>query len=163
MPLVGAADNPGKGCRSPAGRCPGDRKLWDPVPEAHGTLVRPFTVEPWVVDRGAWETVQIARYLREVSTPGDTIYAAHDFPVLAFYSERQTVSLLPIQENFDQVWPDLMKQPGFLVYFHPDKIKEIHSINPSLKPDRQFLENCPNFRVVRVFPAATVYRYLPAP
>ena len=81
--------------------------------------------------------------------------------MLAFYSERRTVSLLPIQEDFNQVWPDLMRQPGFLVYFHPDKIKEIHSLNPSLKPDRRFLESCPNFRVVRVFPIATVYRYLP--
>ena len=112
------------------------------------------------VDRSEWEVVQIAHYLREVSTPADTIYAAHEYPVLAFYSERKTVSLLAIQENFDQAWPDLLKQPGFLVYFHPDKIKEIHSIT-SLKPDRRFLENCPNFRVVRVFPIATVYRYLP--
>jgi hypothetical protein len=96
-----------------------------------------------------------------VSTPADTIYAAHNFPVLAFYSERRTVSLLPIQENFDQAWPDLMRQAGFLVYFHPAQIMEIHSINPSLKPDRQFLEASPNFRVVRVFPTATVYRYLP--
>jgi len=113
------------------------------------------------VDRSEWEVVQIARYLREVSTPADTIYAAHEYPVLAFYSDRRTVSLLPFQANFDQAWSGLMKQPGFLVYFHPDKIKEIHSINPSLKPDRRFLENCPNFSVVRVFPGATVYRYRP--
>jgi 4-amino-4-deoxy-L-arabinose transferase-like glycosyltransferase len=113
------------------------------------------------VDRSEWEVVQIARYLREVSTPADTIYAAHEYPVLAFYSERRTVSLLPIQENFDQAWPDRIRQPGYLVYFHPIKIKEIHSINPSLKPDRRFLEVCPNFRVVRVFPIATVYRYWP--
>jgi 4-amino-4-deoxy-L-arabinose transferase-like glycosyltransferase len=123
------------------------------------------------VDRYESATVQIAHYLRQVSTPADTIYAAHEYPVLAFYSERRTVSLLSnpinkpqmmIQENFDQAWPDLMRQPGFLVYFHPDKIKEIHSIT-SLKPDRRFLENCPNFRVVQVFPTATVYRYLPTP
>jgi 4-amino-4-deoxy-L-arabinose transferase-like glycosyltransferase len=124
-------------------------------------------MEPYV-DRSESEAVQIAHYLREVSTQADTIYAAHEYPVLAFYSERRTVSLLSspmsqaqmmIQENFDQVWPEIMRQPGFLVYFHPDKIKEIHSITP-LKPDRRFLENCPNFRVVRVFPTATVYRYL---
>jgi hypothetical protein len=124
-------------------------------------------IEPYI-DRSESEAVQIAHYLREVSMPADTIYAAHEYPVLAFYSERRTVSLLSspmsqaqmmIQENFDQVWPELMRQPGFLVYFHPNKIKEIHSITP-LKPDRRFLENCPNFRVVRVFPAATVYRYL---
>jgi 4-amino-4-deoxy-L-arabinose transferase-like glycosyltransferase len=115
------------------------------------------------VDRSEWEVVQIARYLREVSTPADTIYAAHNFPVLAFYSERRTVSLLPIQENFDQAWPDFMKQPGFLVYFHPAEIKEIHSIHPLLKPDRRFLEASPNFLVVRVFPIATVFRYMPTP
>lgn len=117
---------------------------------------------PWV-DGSQSEEVKIARYLRTVSTPADTIYAAHNFPVLAFYSERRTVSLLPIQDNFSKDWPDLMRQPGFLVYFHPDKIREIHSINPSLKPDRRFLESTPNFRVVRVFSIAKVYRYLPTP
>ena len=132
-----------------------------PFQKLMGPWYDPSRLDPWVVDQGVWETVQIAQYLREVSTLADTIYAAHEYPVLAFYSERRTVSLLPIQENFDQAWPDLMRQPGFLVYFHPDKIKEIHSINPSLKPDRRFLEASPNFRVVRIFPTATVYRYLP--
>jgi hypothetical protein len=133
-----------------------------PFQKLRGPWYNPSLIEPWVVDRGAWETVQIALYLRRVSTPADTIYAAHNFPVLAFYSERRTISLLPIQENFNQDWPDLMRQPGFLVYFHPDKIKEIHSRKP-LNPDRRFLESHPNFHVVRVFPTATVYRYLPRP
>jgi hypothetical protein len=72
--------------------------------------------------------VQIAHYLRSQSSPGDTIYAAHNFPVFAFYSERRTVSLLPIQENFDKDWRELMNRPGFLVYTHPEHIGEIHSI-----------------------------------
>ena len=117
--------------------------------------------QPWV-DRSEWETVKIARYVQQVSTSIDTIYAAHEFPVLAFYSERRTVSLLPIQANFDQVWRRFMTQPGFLVYFHPAGIKETHSINPLFKPDQSFLESTPNFRIVRVFPLATVYRYEPA-
>jgi len=64
-----------------------------------------------LTDRSEWAEVQIARYLREHSTPADTIYAAHNFPVLAFYSERHTVSLLPIQEDFDRDWPDFMSYP----------------------------------------------------
>jgi hypothetical protein len=122
------------------------------------------------VDRSEWEVVQIAHYLREVSTPADTIYAAHEYPVLAFYSGRHTVSLLSspmskaqmmIQENFNQAWPELMNQPGFLVYFNPDKITEIHSVSLP-KPDRRFLEAHPNFHVVRVFSIATVYSYDPS-
>jgi len=117
--------------------------------------------EPWL-DRSEGEEVQIARYLREVSTPADTIYAAHNFPVFAFYSERRTVSLLPIQGEFDQAWRELMNQPGFLVWYRPAGIEETHSIYPSFKPDRQFLETSPNFHTIRAFPSAIVYRYEPA-
>lgn len=116
--------------------------------------------EPWL-DRSEREDVQIGRYLHEVSTPADTIYAAHNFPVFAFYSERRTVSLLPIQGEFDQAWRELMKQPGFLVYYHSAGIAETHSIHPSFKPDRQFLETNPNFHRIRAFPSAVVYRYEP--
>jgi 4-amino-4-deoxy-L-arabinose transferase-like glycosyltransferase len=116
--------------------------------------------EPWL-DGSEREEVQIGRYLHEVSTPADTIYAAHNFPVFAFYSERTTVSLLPIQDEFDQAWRELMKQPGFLVYYHPAGIEETHSIHPSFKPDRQFLETRPNFHRVRAFPSAIVYRFEP--
>jgi hypothetical protein len=110
-----------------------------------------------------WESneVQIAQYLRSVSTPSDTIYAAHNFPVFAFYSERRTISLLPIQDSFDEDWRELMDKPGFLVYTDPDHIGEIHSINPMLKPDQSFLERHKEFSVARVFPTAIVYRYIP--
>ena len=114
-----------------------------------------------VVDESKSATVQIAEYLRDISSPADTIYAAHDFPVLAFYSGRRTVSLLTIQEQFEDKWRRAMTAPGFLVDFNPARITEIHAIN-ALKPDRVFLDANPNFRAVRVFPTATVYRYEPA-
>jgi 4-amino-4-deoxy-L-arabinose transferase-like glycosyltransferase len=117
-------------------------------------------MKPWA-DRSESETVRIALYLREVSALDDTVYAAHDFPVLAFYSERRTVSLLPIQVNFDKAWRDFMARPGYFVYYDPAKIGETHSGSPVFKPDRSFLEASPNFRVARVFLGATVYRYEP--
>jgi 4-amino-4-deoxy-L-arabinose transferase-like glycosyltransferase len=113
------------------------------------------------VDRSEWAEVEIARYLREHTSPTDTIYAAHNFPVLAFYSERRTVSLLPIQEHFEQEWRDFMSQPGFFVYFLPEHVGEIHALHPALRPDRQFLAVHSNFFEVRAFPTATVYRYVP--
>ena len=76
-----------------------------------------------------WAEVQIARYLREHSTPADTIYAAHNFPVQAFNSERHTFSLLPIQEDFDRDWRDFMSYPGYLAYFLPERIGEIHALH----------------------------------
>lgn len=115
---------------------------------------------PWT-DRSESEEVQIAGYLREHSTPADTIYAAHNFPVLAFYSGRKTVSLLPIQAEFEQVWRRVMAQPGFLVYYPPAGIKETHSKNPHFMPDQQFIDASPEFRLVRSFPSATVYHYEP--
>ena len=117
--------------------------------------------DPWT-DRSESEEVQIAGYLREHSTPADTIYAAHNFPVLAFYSGRRTVSLLPIQDEFEQVWRQAMAQPGFLVYYPPAGIKETHSKNPHFMPDQRFIDASPEFRLVRSFPSATVYHYEPA-
>jgi 4-amino-4-deoxy-L-arabinose transferase-like glycosyltransferase len=117
--------------------------------------------DPWT-DRSESEEVQIAGYLREHSTPADTIYAAHNFPVLAFYSGRKTVSLLPIQAEFEQVWRRVMAQPGFLVFYPPAGIKKTHSKNPHFMPDQQFIDASPEFRLVRSFPSATVYHYEPA-
>ena len=116
---------------------------------------------PWT-DSSESEEVQIAGYLREHSTPADTIYAAHNFPVLAFYSGRRTVSLLPIQDEFEQVWRQAMARPGFLVYYAPAGIKETHSKNPHFMPDQQFIDASPEFRLARSFPSATVYHYEPA-
>ena len=116
---------------------------------------------PWT-DRSESEEVQIAGYLREHSTPADTIYAAHNFPVLAFYSGRRTVSLLPIQAEFEQVWHRAMARRGFLVYYPPAGIKETHSKNPHFMPDQQFIDASPEFRLARSFPSATVYHYEPA-
>src|SRR6266478_7678943 len=93
-------------------------------------LADPFT------DRSEWPEVQIARYLREHSTPADTVYAVHNFPVLAFYSERKTVSLLPIQEHFEQAWRNAMREPGYFVAYEPAGIIETHAKNPEFKPDR---------------------------
>ena len=125
-------------------------------------LARPWLdrslVEPWV-GRSEWEAVQIGRYLHEISAPADTIYAAHNFPVFAYYSERRTVSLLEIQGNFDQRWREVMNRPGFLVYYLPAGIKETHSIVPVFKPDRGFIESRPEFHLLRAFPGALVYRY----
>ena len=116
---------------------------------------------PWT-DSSESEEVQIAGYLREHSTPADTIYAAHNFPVLAFYSGRRTVSLLPIQAEFEQLWRRAMARPGFLVYYPPAGIKETHSKNPHFMPDQQFIDASPEFRLARSFPSATVYCYEPA-
>jgi 4-amino-4-deoxy-L-arabinose transferase-like glycosyltransferase len=114
-----------------------------------------------LADRSVWPEVQIAQYLREHSTSADTVYAAHNFPVLAFYSGRRTVSLLPIQEDFDHQWPQLMSEPGLFVYFLPEHIGEIHARH-ALKPDREFLASHRNFVPVQSFPIATVYRYAPS-
>jgi len=116
--------------------------------------------QPWI-DASETQTVQVARYIRAISTPADTLYAAHEFPVLAFYSERNTKSLLPIQDDFEKTWRDWMTNPGYLVYYLPSGIKETHSKNPSFKPNPSFMDTHPNFRIVREFPEAIVYRYDP--
>ena len=116
--------------------------------------------QSWI-DPSETQTVQVARYIREISTPADTLYAAHEFPVLAFYSERKTKSLLPIQDDFDRAWRDWMRDPGYVVYFRPSGIRETHSKNPSFKPDPSFMDVRPNFRIAREFPEVILYRYDP--
>jgi 4-amino-4-deoxy-L-arabinose transferase-like glycosyltransferase len=125
----------------------------------YGSPLRALAGPP--VDRSESPEVQIALYLRRYSTPADTIYAAHNFPVLAFYSGRRTVSLLPIQEDFQHQECELMSKPGLFVYFLPEYIGEIHARNPDLQPDRAFLAAHTNFTPVRDFTTATVYRYAP--
>ena len=118
--------------------------------------------KPWV-DHSQWEIVQIALFLLEHSSVDDTIYTAHEFPVLAYYSERKTVSLLPIQDEFEKQWRDLMSEPGFLVQFHPEGIGESHSKHRTFMPDRVFLEATPAFEFVKGYSRATVYKYRPEP
>jgi hypothetical protein len=125
----------------------------------YGPPLRTLT-DPWI-DRSVSAEVQIAQYLRTHSARSDTVYAAHNFPVLAFYSERHTVSLLPIQDDFEREWRELMSQPGFFVYFLPERIGEIHARH-ALKPDGEFLAAHGNFVPVQRFPTATVYQYVPS-
>lgn len=115
---------------------------------------------PWV-DSAEWDTVRIARYIRETSSAEDVIYAAHEFPVLAFYSGRKTISVLPIQEGFEREWQRHMDHPGFFVHYAPSKLGEVHSQDTHFQPDQAFIDAHPNFRLVKSFRQATVYRYEP--
>ncbi len=115
---------------------------------------------PWS-DASESPTVHLAHYLRTISTPTETIYAAHEFPVLAFYSERKTTSLLPIQDEFYRDWHDWMKDPGYVVYYRQSSIKETHSKNPSFMPDPSFMAAHANFHLVREFPDTMIYQYAP--
>ncbi len=115
---------------------------------------------PWV-ENWEWPTVQVAGWLARHSAPGDVIYAVHDFPVLAFYSGRKTVPLLPIQDQFAARWRAVMDRPGYFVHFRPEGVKESHGIYRVLLPGRAFLDNTPGFAPVADFGFAIVYRYRP--
>jgi hypothetical protein len=54
-----------------------------------------------------------------------------------------------------------MKEPGYGV---PSvRYRGTHSTHPSFKPDRSFMGASPDFRIVKEFPEAIVYRYDPQP
>jgi hypothetical protein len=112
-----------------------------------------------LVDSRTTRTVELAQYLRSVSSPEDVLYAATDFPVLAYYTGRKTVSLLPIQEDFAAKWRQHMSRDGLVVWIHMGEQYEDHSVHATLQPDRQFLDEHPAFRLVREFDGAAVYRY----
>lgn len=115
---------------------------------------------PWA-DDAKWEVVQIAEYLGRTAAPDDVIYAAHFFPVLAYYSARQTVSLLPVQSEFEKSWRAVMARPGYLVYYPPGGIGETHGVSSRFQPDQTFIDAHSEFQLVRDFPSARVYRFQP--
>jgi hypothetical protein len=105
-----------------------------------------------LVDEFATESLRVARYLVEVSKPDETIYAINDFPVLAFYSARRTVSLMPWQAEFPDNWHTVMTRPGFYVYYEQDE-------NTGLLPNRRFLDAASEFEPVKKFESVVVFRY----
>ena len=56
-----------------------------------------------------------------------------------------------------------MDRPGFLVYYAPSDLGEVHSRDTRFQPDRAFIDAHANFRLVKSFTRAEVYRYDPAP
>lgn len=119
--------------------------------------------QAWV-DDSEWEAVRIARFLREASSASDVVYAAHEFPVLAFYSGRTTVSLLPVQQAFERRWRHYMNRAGLFVHYHPETIGETHGLTSRFKPDQAFIDTHPRtFQLIQRFARASVYRYRPEP
>ncbi len=116
--------------------------------------------DSWVDDE-LHENVEIAQFLKQVSTEIDTIYAATEFPVIAFYSGRNTISVLPIQSDFENQWEQYMNKSGFFVYYEMDENFEDHSKFGVLKPDKKMLDKNPMFQKVKDFQHASVYRYDP--
>jgi hypothetical protein len=108
-----------------------------------------------LVDDTVSNSVAIAEYLKEASNNGDTIYAVTDFPVLAFYSSRKTISLLPFQQDFYARWQEYMKEAGYYVYYGVDAEKD-------LAPQKDFLDRTANFKEARQFGDAIVYHYRPS-
>ncbi|MCK7497510.1 MAG: hypothetical protein MZW92_47020 [Comamonadaceae bacterium] len=98
--------------------------------------------QPWV-DDSEWEAVKIAqascvRHLRR----SDVIYAAHEFPVLAFYSSR-IMAPLPVQEVLDRRRRHYMNRPGLLVHYHPETLGETHGLTSRFEPDQAFVVRPP--------------------
>ncbi len=108
-----------------------------------------------LVDNAVYGSVAVAEYLKETAKGADTIYAVTDFPVLAFYSSRKTVSLLPVQRDFSSRWRVYMRDAGYYVYFNTDAGK-------NLMPQKDFLDKTANFKEIIKIEDATVYRYSPS-
>lgn len=108
---------------------------------------------PWV-DNSLWGSVPIALYLKNVASEKETIYAVHEFPVLAFYTGLKTVSLLGVQEKFYESWQDHMTDPGYYVHYLSDEERK-------LVPEKSFLDIQAQFSEMNRFDEAVIYRYTP--
>jgi 4-amino-4-deoxy-L-arabinose transferase-like glycosyltransferase len=117
---------------------------------------------PWINDRRD-PNVEVAGYLKEISTAEDTIYAVTNFPVLAFYSGRTTRSTLTIQEDFDAQWRSHLSSKGYFVWYYMGEDFEDHSRHEEIQPTREFLDRHPEFVIQKSFGDIIVYRYLPSP
>jgi len=116
---------------------------------------------PWV-DKTLRGSVPIPQYLKKIANEKDTIYATHEFPVLAFYSELKTVSLLEVQEDFYEKWQGHMKEPGYYVYYLSNEDRKLVPEKSFLNSKEQFLQ-MKEFKVVyeNESDEAVIYRYVP--
>ena len=112
-------------------------------------------LEAPLVDDSVYGSVAIAQYLEEISGPGDTIYAVTNFPVLAFYSSRKTVSLLEVKKDSHERWREFMNAAGFYVYFTLDAEKDVLF-------QKDFLDKTKNFEEINNLGDTIVYRYSPS-
>jgi hypothetical protein len=106
-----------------------------------------------LVDDAISDTVAVAQYIKDNSREKDTIYAITNFPVLAFYSSRKTVSLLDVGTDL-KAGQELMKDEGFYVYFNEDAEKDVLF-------RKDFLDKTASFREINQFGDLLLYRYSP--
>jgi hypothetical protein len=97
------------------------------------------------------ETRTAAQYLQQYLPPGNVVYSSSLYPVLAYYSKRNTVVLWPWDDSFYTVFPKNMKQEGYLVYY-----KDV-----AKAPYQEWLDGRREFRKVREYENIVIYAYRP--
>jgi 4-amino-4-deoxy-L-arabinose transferase-like glycosyltransferase len=97
------------------------------------------------------ETRTAAQYLQQYLPPGQVVYSSSLYPLLAYYSKRNTVILWPWDDSFYTVFPRNMRQEGYLVYY-----KDVPKA-----PYQEWLDGRKEFRKVREYEHIVIYAYRP--
>ncbi|MCK9993311.1 MAG: hypothetical protein Dbin4_01831, partial [Alphaproteobacteria bacterium] len=103
--------------------------------------------EDALLERSA-ETRTAAQYLQQYLPPSNVVYSSSLYPVLAYYSKKNTVILWPWDDTFYTVFPKNMKQPGYLVYY-----KDV-----AKAPYQEWLDGRKEFRKVREYENIVIYQ-----
>lgn len=106
--------------------------------------------EDLLLERSA-ETRTVAQYLQQYLPPGHVVYSSSLYPVLAYYSKKNTVVLWPWDDSFYTVFPKNMKQEGYLVFY-----KDVPKA-----PYQEWLDGRKEFRKVREYENIVIYAYRP--
>lgn len=87
--------------------------------------------------------------LRASLPPDGVVYANHLYPVLGYWSKLPTIAVWPRDQRFYSYFPHNMTQDGIFV----------HVSESEKKPDREWLENQPQFTYIGEVGRVSVYSY----
>jgi 4-amino-4-deoxy-L-arabinose transferase-like glycosyltransferase len=97
----------------------------------------------------AADTRTQSNFIRSALRPGDVIYSSAYYPVIAFYTKRETVALWPWDERFYAEYPKNMRRDGLMVYYR----------NIQRDPTEEWLDKTPAFRRIASHGKMIVYQY----
>lgn len=97
----------------------------------------------------AADTRSQSKFIAASVRPGDVIYSSAYYPVIAYYTKRQTIALWPWDASFYAEFPKNMPKDGVMVYY-----RNIHR-----DPTEEWLDKTPNFRKLGEHGKLVVYQY----
>jgi len=107
--------------------------------------------EPFINPKITTEEYEVSEFINKLNMPKENvIYANHNYPVFAYYTELKVIRLKEVGEDFYQEYPKNMKKHGILVLY-----------NDSLDPTEEWAKKQAEFSKIKKFDNISLYSYSP--